>query len=424
MRLLGIVGWIFCAAMLAACGGNGDKVNTSGPTTSGQSNASISSNTAVSSLSRSSNNSSLSSSGAMVMTCASVEGAVFIDETCPKWQEPSVFEQQKINSNIYYEVPFGSDGALVSQKIIDSGDALHKKVWDIQYNNNNDFNGLPHFRAAAAFPDGVDMSAYATGKLIFDMKVIASPEANPDFTVHIECGWPCYSTDVRIPVNELNTWKTYELSVADLIRDGLKITNVAMGFQIIPRWWQQNNTHFQIDNIRWVKGATPVSTRKCFAQHFDRTDWTYTTKVETVDQMPLDSSQWIAGVGPLVTLIPQLGSVGGAWGFSVKDTETLGSCVAKGTISASIQLPSSYIDNSQMELGFYFIDKMGTYYIVGALPASQLKANEWNTISATIPPGKISNAEYMGVYFDSKVSNVADGYILLDNFVITHSLSQ
>lgn len=423
MMLLRVVGWVMCATMLAACGGNGDKVNTSGSETSVQSSAPGSGNASVSSSSRNAASSSLQSSSVAATSCTAHDGGVFIDETCPKWQEPSVFEQLKANPDIYSEVPFGSDGALVSQKIIDSGDDLHKNVWDIQYNNNPDFNGLPHFRADAEFPDGVDMSAYASGQLIFDMRVIAAPEVNPLFTVHIECGWPCYSTDVVIPVDELDTWRTYELSVADLIRDGLKITNVAMGFQIIPRWWQQNNTHFQVDNIRWVKGATPVSTRKCFAQHFDRADWSYTTKLETIDQIPLDKSQWLMGVGPAVTLTPQENG-GEAWGFAVRDTETLSDCTSKGTISVSVQLPSNYVDNSQMELGFYFISEAGIYYTLGALPASLLKPNEWNTISATLPSGKISNAEYMGVYFDPKGSSLSNSFILLDNFVITHSLTQ
>lgn len=116
MRLLGIVGLTFCAALLAACGGNGDKVNTSGPITPGQSSAPISSTTAVSSLSRSSNNSSMSSARSAISassqggsTDTSGNYSITVNTTAIKldvyWDRTST--TQTVN------VKFKGDGALV-----------------------------------------------------------------------------------------------------------------------------------------------------------------------------------------------------------------------------------------------------------------------------------------------------------------------
>ena len=97
------------------------------------------------------------------------------------------------------------------------------------------------------------MSDYINGKLIFDVKVLSKGTANVPLYVKVECIWPCQSNVHKVDVPSLNTWTTIEIPVSDLVLEGLNLERVTTGFQIFPEWGLQSGSHFQVDNIRWVK---------------------------------------------------------------------------------------------------------------------------------------------------------------------------
>jgi hypothetical protein len=358
-----------------------------------------------------------------VLSCAMTEGAVFIDETCADWQDPSVFEQSKTELNSFAEFDYGTPSNLVTQQIIDSENPAHGEVWDVQYGPNPNYNGLPRFRSIG-LPVGNDMSEYNSGKLIFDLKVIKHADDTDKIFISIPCGWPCNSTDRVIPVRTLNKWETYEVPVEELIRDGLNVANVEMGLQIFPTWGSQSNAHFQVDNIRWQKGSAPATTKKCFAQHFDQFALNY--KLAQVSQ-PNELLPWPVSVPASVRIQPQWATVDSTWGFSVMDHTdqlTLDLCSMKGVLTASVSVAEAYVEDGHMNVGLYFVDNIGTFYPFPSVSVASLSPKDWNTLSVNLPANPpYSWVTQVGVYFEQngKPANV-EGEIIIDNLVITHPL--
>jgi Galactose-binding domain-like len=361
----------------------------------------------------------------VALSCATTAGAVFVDGTCPDWQDPSAFEQNKNNLNLSSEYLYGMDGELIIQKIIDSGDPKRNEILDIQYGSNQDLNGIPRFLASANL-GGNDMSDYATGKLKFDLNVKSLGDPSNKLLISIPCGWPCTTTDRVIETQATNQWKSYEIPVAELIRDGLSIEKVQVGFQLFPTWGNQSNAHFQVDNIRWEKGTAPVTTRKCFAEHFDALGVPKFFQITQASQ-PEVLINWPTSMLSAVIVTPQWEQINSRWGLAITDRSgqsLIDLCSTKGVLTASVSLTSAYIDDGRMNIGLYFIDNVGTTHTFAPVSVATFQRGASNTLSVNLPEdAPYSSVTQVGVYFDGngKPSSVT-GPITIDNFVITQPL--
>lgn len=367
---------------------------------------------------------SSSSSSAAPLTCAYQEGGVYFDATCAPWQPISAYEQNA-DGSVNQEVTNGA-GFSVNLSEVDSADASHGKVLDVRYNPTSGFNGTVRLRNLD--PAGVDLSAYATGKLVFDIKVISNSDDNGDLEMALDCGWPCTNTERIIKVPALNQWTTVELSVADLIRDGLDITHLLGGFQIATAWGHQANSYFQLDNIRWVKGTTPITTQDCWSQRFN----SYAQQNLRIDQFAAISEIAVQMTQLAPTSIFNVNwSLLSKWGYAAGTDANFASCNTSGTLSASVYIPAAYVNDGHLSVSFYAIDQGGGMTFSPSVSVSGLKANDWNTVSTnlwffssiTAPGFNTGGVAFLGVIFDANGKDPAiNGLLKVDNILITQPI--
>lgn len=437
-----IVFFIFSIMALSACGGGGSGKSSSPEIGPGISSSSVLSSRAVSSISTSTSTSSSSASAAA--KCTNSIGDVFINSVCPGWSDVSVYERFTEAPSAVREIRDGLPGDLVTQQIIDSGIAGRDQVLDIQYNSRSpELNGIVRIFSSDA--DGVDMSSYATGKLVFDLKLISAGDDHPYLDLVIECGWPCNTHAHHVRASQLDRWQTFEFSIKDLIAEGLDIKHVTTSLLIVPTWSRQANVHFQLDNIRWVKGASePVTEEVCFANHLDFNDWNsgendYFFKLQSfAGAVNFDRATWLGQFIPDIILNPQWELVPGKWGFAISEplvkatmqpifSPSLSQCASHGTLSAQVYLPSSYVADGKMKVGLYIVDSVGgTYSFTSAsLSAAAMTPDGWTKVKVNLDTfSAIYDAAKIGVFFDPNgKSPSVTGNIRVDNFVISHSVT-
>jgi beta-glucanase (GH16 family) len=128
---------------------------------------------------------------------------------------------------------------------VDRGDVL-------QITTGSNSTQLAGFYVGAIDP--LDMSGYASGNLLFDIKVL-SGDAN--FTMKIDCVMPCTTGDQVLGEHGVSGWETVTVPVTQLTAAGLELENVSTGLVI----WASNklDTVYLLDNIRWeVEGTVTV----------------------------------------------------------------------------------------------------------------------------------------------------------------------
>lgn len=360
-------------------------------------------------------------SSATPLSCAYQEGGVYFDTNCAPWQPITAYEQNN-DFTVSQEVTNGV-GAFVNFSEINSTDGNHQKVIDVLFKDDPTFNGMVRFHPPTDAVNGLDMSAYATGKVIFDIKVIANSNDNADLEFVLDCGWPCQNTEKLIRVPALNQWTTIEVSVADLIRDGLVINKVLTGFQILPSWGHQIGAHFQLDNIRWVKGpATPATTQVCWAQHFS--SYNLNLRIDGFPgsgEFPLQITQTAPS-----TIFPTDWTHWDKWGYAATSDTSFAACGAVGTVSASVYLPASYVNDGHLTLSFYAMDAgMGTRFSQ-PISVAGLKGDEWNIISTPLwffSAIADPSSAFLGVVFDANGKDPSIGGALkVDNIMITRPI--
>ena len=93
---------------------------------------------------------------------------------------------------------------------------------------------------------GKNLSDYAGGNIIFDIKVVSG---NSNITMKIDCIYPCTSGDQSLGSKGASGWETVTVSVDSLVSSGLNLSQVDTGIVI----WASNaaSTVFRIDNVRW-----------------------------------------------------------------------------------------------------------------------------------------------------------------------------
>lgn len=148
--------------------------------------------------------------------------------------------------------PYGiSDPAKhISWQEVFSGDEGYNDVIEVSFNNtvqSSTFSILPLPSAS------LDLSAYSSGELVFNYKMVSNPNADTNLFATIQCGdWPCTGGEFLLDKSEFGVWKEMRISVAEMIDNGLDIAHVSTWFALVPTYGQpQSGIRVELDNIRW-----------------------------------------------------------------------------------------------------------------------------------------------------------------------------
>jgi beta-glucanase (GH16 family) len=96
-----------------------------------------------------------------------------------------------------------------------------------------------------------DLSAFATGNLVFDLKVVSNTGNTGGFLVKADCGYPCVGAEVPVALPGDNDWHTITVPIASIAaQPGFNIANVNTPFSLWPVFGQQN-VIFRVANVRW-----------------------------------------------------------------------------------------------------------------------------------------------------------------------------
>lgn len=212
-----------------------------------------------------------------------------------------------------------------------------------------------------------------------------------------------------------------------MIRDGLTITNVLTGFQILPSWGHQIGAHFQLDNIRWVKGpAVPVTSQVCWAQRFN----SYDPMNVRIDQFA-NSTDLIqmTQLVPTSVFIPTWASQP-KFGHAAGTDASFASCGTNSTLSANVYIPASYVNDGHLSVSFYAIDQGGDMTFSQPISVAGVKGNDWNFIttplwfySSTAWDFNASDVAFLGVIFNSSGKDpLIDGVLKVDNIMVTQPI--
>jgi beta-glucosidase len=98
--------------------------------------------------------------------------------------------------------------------------------------------------------DALDVSGYANGVIAFDIRHM---EGENQFTIKLDCFWPCTSGNFNLGALGTDGWQTVEMSLATLAGGGLETTLVNTGFVIWAT--NHNGTRFRLDNIRFMEAS-------------------------------------------------------------------------------------------------------------------------------------------------------------------------
>ncbi len=93
---------------------------------------------------------------------------------------------------------------------------------------------------------GIDASQFANGVIAFD---ILHVEGENQYTMKLDCFWPCTSGHQGIGAVGDSAWQTVQVSLATLANGGLDLNNVNTGLVIWAT--NHNGTRFRLDNIRF-----------------------------------------------------------------------------------------------------------------------------------------------------------------------------
>jgi hypothetical protein len=383
---------------------------------------------------------SSSSSSSAALACTNNPGDVFYDEVCAPWRPVSAYEQNYADSTNAYEITDGNAGGGARFNIIQSVDAGRNQVLDIEYLAAPEFFSAVRIRVPESESNALDMSEYANGKIIFDLKVISHGSANAPLEFNLDCSWPCASTPKFIRADVLNEWKTYEFSVAEMIDRGLDIKRTSMGFMLLPTWAKQAGAHYQVDNIRWVKGDAPANPETmCYSNFFD-TPWNAgvsgvgVSVVGLNEPIPQEAIMTLTqGVIPMVTTTPDWSLMNRVWIYmfsgemsyqtgELLDPFTLSNCSSAGTLSLEVYTPAALVEDGGMTFTVHLVDRDWSIFDVSAqtFSVADLKPDAWNKIS--VPLSAVTyhpNLKYVALRIDSTlVSPALQAGFNVDNILI------
>ncbi|MDG2461164.1 MAG: putative glycoside hydrolase [Luminiphilus sp.] len=98
---------------------------------------------------------------------------------------------------------------------------------------------------------GLDMSAFASGTVNFDVKVINAGENTTGWIMKVDCVYPCTSGDQVIGTAGGSGWETVQVPVSQLVDGGLDLTKISTGLVIWPDPAANESFTYRIDNVYW-----------------------------------------------------------------------------------------------------------------------------------------------------------------------------
>ncbi|UZJ43375.1 family 16 glycosylhydrolase [Marinimicrobium sp. C6131] len=157
---------------------------------------------------------------------------VFVDGSLTDtWSDPGV--------DFYVQ-----DGQSITSSLVNDGD--RGDVLELTFGAN----GFGTMFIQSSEPQ--DLSAYAAGNLVFDLKVMDAGNNSDGFLVKADCIYPCTSNELAVPLQNDGQWHTVSVSIADLTSgSGFIMNRVNTPFSLWPVMGQQSNVVFRLDNIRW-----------------------------------------------------------------------------------------------------------------------------------------------------------------------------
>ncbi|MCP8899945.1 family 16 glycosylhydrolase [Gilvimarinus xylanilyticus] len=123
-------------------------------------------------------------------------------------------------------------------------DADKGTVLQAEFTQNN--MGTFYIQDAAA----KDLSAFANGNLVFDLKVVSNSGNSDGFLVKVESTGGNSSNEVPVPLPAGNDWTTISVPFTELANGAFDLEKVNTPFSMWPVFGQQQVT-FQIANLRW-----------------------------------------------------------------------------------------------------------------------------------------------------------------------------
>jgi len=165
---------------------------------------------------------------------------VFIDDVDPTWSKGIGAWDDETGFD-YFD---GNSGLHVTWEITDTGEEGRESVLRANF-SESPANGVIFIQSNTP----IDLSGFAQGRLIFDLKVAEGTSAG--ITYKIDCLFPCTSGDQQLLGVKPGEWLTFSIRVADLVSQGLDITRVNTGIVIFPDLGEQSGVTFWLDNVRW-----------------------------------------------------------------------------------------------------------------------------------------------------------------------------
>jgi hypothetical protein len=394
-----VLGALLTSLLLVACGGGGSGGGTSGGSAGASSPGTISSG------------------------CGS-GGNIFIDCLNKDWGAFQVWENNAATGQGQgYKTE--SNASNVQWKLADSAAAGHGKVVEVTYGQKTGYESQFYVNT-----DPVDRSAYATGKLSFDINVQSYGDAYDYnkaqmlFDVIVECVWPCLSHSVKVPVNILNQWQTVGISIADLVRDGLDLKRVDTALLIRPSidHGAQTGVKFQLDNIKWEKGTGSVAAPKeVYAEHFNTLaaadNWKFVSYEGGVTEIHKHLSQ---GLGTF----PEWRTSFDHWALETVLANAIS--IQNKKVSMQVKLRSAIVSGyaSPIEFALVATDSAGRTVSTERFSSSGMMDVEWYTLKTTLgssfPNGfNADNVKKLGFHVYATGTPFAYGYINIDTIRIT-----
>lgn len=170
--------------------------------------------------------------------------------------------------------------ANLEWSLVNLQDGVRNNVIDVELYQ---LTGFADFAFRAIAEDGTtsddlvefDLSAYAEGDLVFDLKILDYGLSELGMFMHVQCGWPCRSQYLPVAnttglnaiaptgfplLLETGVWVEVRIPVEYLTNDNLSVTDPNLNLAAVnvmvfsPPWasaTEQTGWHFQLDNIRF-----------------------------------------------------------------------------------------------------------------------------------------------------------------------------
>ena len=172
---------------------------------------------------------------------------VYLDGVDPIWTLGIAAADSGTGWANYYE---SNNQNKVQWREVDDGE--RGKILEVTFQGNQD-TGVWFIGSEM----GVDLAAFASGSVSFDIKVDDYGFNEDGMTMKIDCFFPCSSGDQRIDKVGDGAWETVEIPMARLLGGGLNLASVNTGLVIFPTD-QSSLQSFYLDNIQWLPGEDTI----------------------------------------------------------------------------------------------------------------------------------------------------------------------